>query len=358
MRAERAPTYGKTCLSARGRYRLNLAAEREAAEAKLYRDNGSGDLGTMELLRHLTAPPRAVVSGRPFDLPDGCYQLTVSPQASAWLTRRVPTPAPADDPNPTPPTVAAADLEPPAEQRPAGGDLTRLVADPDQPSYTATEQTVRLCLTRSARYRLQAVAATGGPVQQPAQQTVTLTRIERPVHDGPWPTGQRVARLVAGDRPSDHKLTAGCYDLAARRGAIGTLRRRTTAPSRPSRPEPLPWRTATVEQRFTACFDPQAVVALAVAYQSAAANHGAAAAEAALSDPELLADFECRWLEVGARVQVHGRPINAIVDASTRQVIEGITVYACADHACRQTDPSGPVPGALWFPLAMLRMDP
>ena len=88
------------------------------------------------------------------------------------------------------------------------------------------------------------------------------------------------------------------------------------------------------------------------------AEHGEAATEAAFSDPATLAEWECRWLEMGTRVQVHGRPINAVVDASKREVIEGITIYICVDHACRRDDPSGPVPGAQWYPLAMLRIDP
>ena len=41
------------------------------------------------------------------------------------------------------------------------------------------------------------------------------------------------------------------------------------------------------------------------------AEHGEAATEAAFLDPATLAEWECRWLEMGTRVQVHGRPINA-----------------------------------------------
>ena len=360
VRAERAPTHDKTCLSARGRYRLNLAAGQEAAEARLYRDNGSGDLGTMELLRYLTATPRTVVSGRPFDLPDGCYQLAVSPRASAWLTRRVPTPATEDDPTPTPtavPTVADADLEPAAEQRTATGDLTSLVTDPDQPSYTATEQTIRLCLTRPARYRLQAVAATGGPVQQPAQRTVTLTRVERPAHDGRWPTGQRVARLVAGGRPSDHRLIAGCYELAARRGAIGTLRR-TTAPSNP---KPPPWRTAQTTQRFVGCSSSQKVVKLISAYEMTVELLGAERTNRAMNDPATVAEYGCRWLDAHDHVRVLRHPARTVVlqgagTGGERRHLPLSIVQRCGgDRTCTAIAETAP---QWFFPTAMLRIDP
>ena len=119
--------------------------------------------------------------------------------------------------------------------------------------------------------------------------------------------------------------------------------------------DPLPGRSATVTERFTACFDPQAVVALMRAYQALKREHGEEAAAHAVQDPEVLAEWECRWLEVGTRVQTIGNPVNAIVGEG--QVIEGITIFVCEDRECRRTDMAGLVVGALWFPLAMLDRD-
>ena len=66
------------------------------------------------------------------------------------------------------------------------------------------------------------------------------------------------------------------------------------------------------------------------------AEHGEAATEAAFSDPATLAEWECRWrVEMGIAIYIVRRTTPA-----------------------RRDDPSGPVPGALWNPLAMLRIDP
>ena len=151
------------CPSQAGRYRLNLAIERHEAAAMLFRDR--------ELLRRTTAPPRAVVSSAPFDLPAGCYRLATVRDASAWLTRRTTAPPEAAEPEPKTAVHIVSKV-------------------PDQWVHVVSEgDSLEFCLSRAggAEYEME-VAATGTARQQPEPVNATLTRVD----------GERVQRLPAG----------------------------------------------------------------------------------------------------------------------------------------------------------------
>lgn len=126
--------------------------------------------------------------------------------------------------------------------------------------------------------------------------------------------------------------------------------------SKPKPPKPTArkksvHRIAVVNQRFTGCFDAQEVVRLHLAFKETRRRYGLVRASA-LFDSSSLARVECCWLEEGDLVRMVGKPYNAIVGDGT--VIEGITIFRCADSDCRTIETKGVGVSGLWFPMAML----